>query len=112
MDAPELQSMESEPSTSEGNGRDHGGRFAAGNRLAKGNPHAKRVAKLRAVLFRAADPAAMLRAARKIMQQAEGGDLAAFREILDRTVGKTIASDVEERLTRLEQLLEQRSGQH
>lgn len=94
------------PSRTGPNGRDRLGRFGYGNKFARGNPYAKRTARLRAALFRAVDPAAMLRAARKLVEQAEEGDRFAFAELLDRTIGRTVPTDIEARLQRLEEILE------
>jgi hypothetical protein len=85
-------------------GRRSNGRFGPGNRCARGNPHAKRVARLRAALFRAADPAEMLIASRKLVEMAKAGDRFAYSEIMDRTIGRPVASDLEERISRLEEL--------
>src|ERR1700733_529535 len=88
------------------------GRFAVGNQLNKGKPapHARRIALLRAVLFKAATPADMLEASRKMVEMAKEGDRAAYAEIMDRTVGKAVPSDLESRMHELEQLVRQVLG--
>ena len=81
------------------------GRFVGGNKLGKGNPLAGRAAKIRAELLRVVSPAAARRLAKKLLERAQSGDLAAIRELLDRTVGKPVSADVEDRLDALESLL-------
>ena len=84
-------SVTSSPSPTEDNGRDGGGRFAMGNRCAVGNPHAKRVAELRAALLAAVTPEDIEEIARVLVKKSKGGDLVAIRELLDRTIGKSPA---------------------
>ena len=98
------------PSTNGDNGRDRRGRFAAGNSGGPGNPHAKRVAQIRAAILNAVNPKEIEKAARKLLADAVAGDRFAFAELLDRTIGKAVASDMEERLERLEQLLSERQA--
>ena len=99
------------PSEPVSDGRGPGGRFGANNKFSKGNPHARRINRIRAELFRAVDPKRIRKAADKLMELAELGDLKAFAELLDRTVGRSIPSDVEERLARLEALLAERNAE-
>lgn len=68
-------------------GRDGNGRFAPGNRLSKGNPHARRVHKLRSVLLKAATPARMKRVALTLLRLAESGDVPAAKLLLQYTIG-------------------------
>jgi len=68
------------------------GRFAAGNPGGPGNPHARRVATLRALLFEAVTDDDLRAVVGKLIEQAKGGDLAAIREPLDRTLGKAPAA--------------------
>jgi hypothetical protein len=50
-------------------------------------------------------PADILVAVKALMKQAREGDRLALAELLDRTIGKAVASDVEERLARLEEAI-------
>lgn len=68
---------------------DERGKFAKGNKLAKGNPHAKRVNKLRSVILKGTTPARMRRIWNKLLDLAEAGDVLATKEVLDRCFGKS-----------------------
>lgn len=93
------------PSPTAANGRSTGGRFAAGNKLAKGNPHAKRVARLRSALLKAVSPADLRDVITALLTAAKGGDVAAARELLQRLLGPTESIDLLDRLHVLEQQL-------
>ena len=80
--------MEQSPSPSEDYGRDAKGRFGAGNKLAKGNPFALRVQKIRAALLSRLTVDDAKEIADVLIRQAKAGDLAAVRELLDRCLGK------------------------
>jgi len=80
----------SEPSTNGVNGRDAGGRFAAGNPGGPGNPHNAHVARLRAVLLDAVDEADIRAIVHALMARAKSGDVVAAREVLDRLLGKSV----------------------
>ena len=97
--------MNSPPSTSADNGRSEKGRFGAGNRFGKGNPHAKRVAKLRAALLASVTPADVREVAAALLVQAKAGDIAAIRELLQRLLGPPVELDLIERLEALERRL-------
>ena len=77
-----------DPSQTGDNGRDTKGRFAQGNRLARGNPHAKRVAELRAMIRDAVTQDDLKAVVGALIEKAKGGDVMAARELLDRLVGK------------------------
>jgi hypothetical protein len=81
------------------------GRFAKGNKLGKGNPLAGRAAKIRAILLESVTDSDARAIADKLISQSRDGDLAAIRELLDRTIGKPAASDVIERIEKLEAIL-------
>ncbi|MGD0540531.1 MAG: hypothetical protein ABSB33_03330, partial [Tepidisphaeraceae bacterium] len=66
-----------------GNGRLPDGRFGKGNSFSLGNPHGRRVARIRAAILRIADPRRIERAVEVQMKEAEGGDLEALKFILD-----------------------------
>ncbi len=74
-------------------GRDGHGRFAKGNRISRGNPLARRVARLRAALVRAVTPEDIAAVVAALVEKARSGDVAAARELLDRTLGKPDALD-------------------
>jgi hypothetical protein len=97
------------PSTHGANGQDQRGRFAPGNKLGRGNPMAGRAARIRAVLLRKLTPAAVGEIAEKLIAQAKAGDLAAVKELFDRTIGRPSNSDLLQRLEALELTVRQRS---
>ena len=86
-------------------GRDEQGRFKQGNKCAKGNPFAKKVARLRAALLSAITPADIKSIIQKLITRAKAGDIVACREVLDRCIGKPIEMDFLERLEGLEKML-------
>ena len=98
------------PSHTDPDGRDGKGRFTAGNKLAKGNPHAKRVAALRSALLDAVTEEDMRAVIAKLVEMAKGGDVHAIKELLNRTLGKPQEADLVERLERLEELLAERTA--
>jgi hypothetical protein len=60
-------------------GRDAGGKFTAGNRFGKGNPHARRMAALRQAFLSVATEARMKQLAEKLYAAAVNGDWQAAR---------------------------------
>jgi hypothetical protein len=95
--------MNEPPSTTDDNGRDNRGRFAAGNKAARGNPYSRRAARLRAELFRECSPDDFRDIVRALILKARDGDLAAIREVFDRIIGKaTEGADLLARLDALE----------
>jgi len=88
-------------------GRDASGRFAPGNRGGPGNPHAKKVAKLRSALFETVTEDDMKAVAAKLVEMARAGELPAIRELLERTLGRPVEADFLERLDELEKHLTQ-----
>lgn len=64
------------------------GKFAKGNPGGPGNPHAARVAKLRAALLDAITPEAITAVVKALVSEAKAGNVAAAKELLDRAVGK------------------------
>ena len=93
------------PSTHGPNGRGANGRFTAGNTLGQGNPLAGRAAKIRATLLEKVTPEQAGEIADKLIEKAKDGDLAAMRELLDRTIGKPSTGDILERIERIEAML-------
>ena len=80
------------PSETAANGRLANGKFGKGNRFAKGNPNAARVANLRQTLLSAVKPADLKEIVQTLVQQAKNGDLNAAREVFDRVLGRAVAS--------------------
>lgn len=79
-------------------GRDAGGRFVAGNRAARGNPHARRVALLRSALLREVGTDDLRAVMRAMVDAAKGGDVQAAGLILQHTIGRpTLGVAVEAR---------------
>jgi len=91
-------------------GRDALGKFARGNKCARGNPFAKRVAALRAALLQAITPADVRAIIRKLIKQAKTGDLAAAKEVFDRAVGRPVELDFLEKIENLERALDEITG--
>jgi hypothetical protein len=101
-----VSTMNNQPSLNgNGGGRGHNGRFLPGNKLGKGNPHARAVNQLRAVLFEVVTPERNRKAVDAISSKAEGGIVRACRRLTDRTLGKAVASDILLRLESLEKKL-------
>lgn len=69
-------------------GRGAGGRFVAGNRHGRGNPHAKQHAMLRETLLSAVTPDDLRAVVRGLVEQAKAGNVPAARELLDRVIGR------------------------
>lgn len=79
------------PSTNGSNGHDTTGRFAAGNSLGRGNPHAAQVARLRSAMLAAVSEDDMKATIGKLVELAKGGDVAAIKLLFDRVLGKVVA---------------------
>jgi hypothetical protein len=77
-----------EPTTNGGNGRNANGKFAKGNPGGPGNPYNRRVARLRSAAIKAVTPDDISKVIATLLEAAKGGDVAAIRELLDRTIGK------------------------
>ena len=84
------------------NGRGPGGKFAAGNKLARGNPVNRRAQRLRIAYVRAVSPADIAALVGAVVAAAKSGDIAAARELCDRVLGKAVQQDLLERVERLE----------
>lgn len=69
-------------------GRDTHGRFTAGNRFARGNPHNQRAQLLRARLLERVAGDDIDRIIEALIAKAKTGDIVAIREVLDRCMGK------------------------
>jgi len=78
------------------------GKFAPGNRLGRGNPHAQRVNRLRTALLKTVTPEDMREITAKLVELSKAGDLDAAELLLDRVFGRVVARDPE-----LEELMQQ-----
>src|SRR4051812_43833446 len=95
------------PSPTGSNGRDTDGRFSTGNGFSKGNPYARRVNELRAVLFEVVTPQRFRNAVEAVLAKAERGDRRCLAELCDRMLGRPSSSDLVDRVARLEALIEE-----
>src|SRR5688500_8572132 len=95
--------MSEEPSTTEGNGRSQRGRFGTGNRFGRGNPHARKVVRLRSALLKSVSPDELHEVVLALLKQAKAGDVAAARELFQRLLGPPEAVDLLDRMAALEQ---------
>ena len=97
--------MMNQPSTPDVHGRQPGGRFAPGNKFSKGNPYAQQVARLRSALMEAVTPEKLASVVQALIREAEGGNIPAIKELLDRVLGRPVEADLFERIGELENLL-------
>lgn len=81
------------------------GRFAKGNPGGPGNPHARKVAALRSALIGAVSEQDVAAIVRALVEKAKGGDVAAVKELLSRTLGPAEALDVLQRLEAVEEAM-------
>lgn len=70
------------------NGHDAAGKFAIGNKLARGNPVNRRMAEMRRHLLDAIEPERVGRIGAKLAELAEAGDLDACKVLLPHLVGR------------------------
>src|SRR4051812_22732342 len=97
--------MSKPPSPTAFNGRSAGGRFGPGNKCARGNPHARRVARLRAELLRAVTPQDLREVVAALLAKAKAGEVAAIKELLERLLGPPVELDLLQRMEDLERNL-------
>jgi len=90
--------------------RDSRGRFTPGNAGGPGNPLGGKVARLRAALIEAVSEDDIRAIAHRLIEQAKEGNLAAAKELLNRTLGKPTEHDLIERLDALEDVAGERGG--
>ncbi|HEY1687184.1 MAG TPA: hypothetical protein VGG19_20660 [Tepidisphaeraceae bacterium] len=102
---------EQTPETPAGNGRTAAGRFTSGNKAGKGNPMNRKAQEIRNALLGAATAQDVKDICSRLIDGAKGGDLQFIREWLNRTVGVPVASDILERIERLEALAEKAGEQ-
>ena len=102
------------PSPNGANGRANGhlpnGQFAPGNPGGRGNPHSAAVARLRSALLRAITEGDIEAIVKALIKKAKEGDVAAAKELLDRTLGKPVEADLIERLEAVEAATMARKG--
>ncbi len=75
-------------STNGVNGRNSKGQFTKGNEGGPGNPHSKKVAKLRSALIEAVTPADLRKMTRAMVRAAQNGDVAAYKVLAEHLLGK------------------------
>lgn len=83
--------------------RDGKGRFTKGNKEGRGNPFAAKVNRLRSALLQEVSEENIRSILKSLVKQAEQGNLAAAKIVLDRVFGPPIPVDLIERLEALEQ---------
>jgi len=98
------------PSTNGHSGRDESGRFRPGNKLGRGNPFNKRACELRGALMDAVTAGDVSSIIAALVKLAKAGDVVAAREILDRTIGKPVQSDLLQRVEALESQINERQA--
>jgi len=96
---------EPQPSLNGDNGRGPDGRFAKGNPGGPGNPHAKKVHRLRSALLNAVKPQDVTEIIKKLVELSKAGDVAAMRLLFDRLLGPPICADLADKIEKLEFLL-------
>jgi hypothetical protein len=69
------------------------GRFTAGNKAGRGNPHHRRVAELRARMLERVTPDDISAVVEALVTKAKGGDTAAIKLLLDRIFGRIADHD-------------------
>ncbi len=70
--------------------RDEHGRFIQGNKAAKGNPYAKRVAQLRSAMMDAVTAGDVRAVIARMIELAKGGDVAAAKLVLEHACGRPL----------------------
>jgi hypothetical protein len=76
------------PLTPSADGRDATGRFAAGNKLGRANPHYRRLAQARTAFLQAVGPEQVRELAQALLQRALSGDNDAAKVVLAYAVGR------------------------
>ena len=91
-----------------GKGREGNGRFSVGNRLARGNPNARKVARFRSKLFSSVTIGDFAEVVQTLLSGAKNGEPWAVKLFLAYYLGEPLPVDVMARLENLEILTEQR----
>lgn len=86
-------------------GRGKDGKFAPGNKCARGNPHGKKVAQLRTAMLGAVSQKDFRLVFKKMLELAKKGDTTAAKILVDRMLGPPHDIDYAERFERLEDLI-------
>jgi hypothetical protein len=68
------------------------GRFLPGHCGGPGNPHAQKVHRLRSALLNTVTSTDIKEVVHKLISMAKAGDIAAIKELLDRTIGKPVTA--------------------
>ncbi len=79
--------------SSNGSDHDNRGRFTAGNKAGRGNPHHRRVAELRAKMLERVTPDDLTAVVEALVNKAKAGDTAAVKLLLDRVFGRIADHD-------------------
>ena len=90
-----------------GNWRDKQGRFTTNNPGGPGNPHVRRVQRLRTALLKAVSPEDVQEVMAMLLSKAKGGEIAAVRELFQRLFGPPVELDLTARLAALEEQVEE-----
>lgn len=77
-------------------GRDANGRFVKGNAGGPGNPFARRVAQLRAVLMESVTDEDMRDVVQTLVTLAKAGDVAAIKLLFERLLGRVATAEAED----------------
>ena len=93
------------PSQSAVDGRDNKGRFAAGNKLSRGNVIARKAAQCRAKLFSTVSTRDFQAIVKRVVADAKAGESWACKLLFAYMLGDPQQYDTEERLARLEESL-------
>jgi hypothetical protein len=72
--------------------RGKNGQFLPGHCGGPGNPHARKVHRLRSALLNTVTSTDIEEIVQKLISMAKQGDVAAIKELLDRTIGKPVAA--------------------
>ncbi len=78
----------SKPLVDGSTGRDAGGKFTAGNRLGRGNPHARKVAVLRTAFLNALTEEKLTKMVARLIEMASHGNINAAKLVLAYTIGQ------------------------
>lgn len=90
--------------------RDERGRFAAGNRLARGNPIAVQIARFREGVAAAVTVDDLQDIMRKLVRLAKQGDVAAAKVVLERCLGQPQATDLVVEINRIRETIQTLEG--